>query len=160
MVKHLPAMQETRVRFLDLEDPLEKEMAIHSSTLAWKIPWTEEPDRLQSMWSQRVRHDWTTSQWLHFLRVWIAWLRHLHVDSAMVEIQGKESNMESSDPIWLWETHKEAMMTWSPVFQNHNLKHAFQEANFLTSFSKTQTILDVPEERKICRWSALVFLSL
>ena len=57
MVKHLPAMQETRVRFLDLEDPLEKEMAIHSSTLARKIPWTEEPDRLQSMWSQRVRHD-------------------------------------------------------------------------------------------------------
>ena len=44
MVKHLPAMQETRLRFLGLEDPLEKEMAIYSSTLAWKIPWTEEPD--------------------------------------------------------------------------------------------------------------------
>ena len=57
MVKRLPATQETRVRFLGLEDPLEKEMAIHSSTLARKIPWTEEPDRLQSMWSQRVRHD-------------------------------------------------------------------------------------------------------
>ena len=57
MIKHLPAMWETRVRFLGGEDPLEKEMAIHSSTLAWKIPWTEEPDRLQSMGSQRVRHD-------------------------------------------------------------------------------------------------------
>ena len=57
MVKCLPAMQETRVRSLGWEDPLEKEMAIHSSTLAWKIPWTEEPDRLQSMGSQRVRHD-------------------------------------------------------------------------------------------------------
>ena len=45
------------VRFLGREDPLEKEMAIHSSTLAWKIPWTEEPDRLQSMGSQRVGHD-------------------------------------------------------------------------------------------------------
>ena len=45
-VKRLPAMRETRVRFLGWEDPLEKEMAIHSSTLAWKIPWTEEPDRL------------------------------------------------------------------------------------------------------------------
>ena len=56
-VKHLPAMRETRVRFLVREDPLEKEMAIHSSTLAWKIPWTEEPDRLQSMGLQRVRHD-------------------------------------------------------------------------------------------------------
>ena len=55
--KHLPAMRETRVQFLGWEDPLETEMAIHSSTLAWKIPWTEEPDRLQSMGSQRVRHD-------------------------------------------------------------------------------------------------------
>ena len=57
MVKRLPAMQEPRVQFLGWEDPLEKEMAIHSSTLAWKIAWTEEPDRLQSMGSQRVRHD-------------------------------------------------------------------------------------------------------
>ena len=60
-VKHLPAMRETQVQFLGREDPLEKEMAIHSSTLAWKIPWTEEPDRLQSMVSQRVGHDWATS---------------------------------------------------------------------------------------------------
>ena len=57
MVKRLPAMRETWVRLLGREDPLEKEMAIHSSTLAWKIPWTEEPDRLQSMGSQRVGHD-------------------------------------------------------------------------------------------------------
>ena len=57
MVKRLPAMRETRVRSLGLEDPLEKAMAIHSSTLAWKIPWTEEPDRLQSMGSPRVGHD-------------------------------------------------------------------------------------------------------
>ena len=56
-VKRLPAMQETWVRSLGQEDPLEKEMATHSSTLAWKIPWTEKPGRLQSMGSQRVRHD-------------------------------------------------------------------------------------------------------
>ena len=49
------------VRFLGREDPLEKEMAIHSSTLAWKIPWTWEPDKLQSIGSQRVGHDWATS---------------------------------------------------------------------------------------------------
>ena len=61
MVKRVPAMWETRVRFLGREDPLEKEMAMHSSILAWKIPWTEEPDRLQSMGSQSVRHDWVTS---------------------------------------------------------------------------------------------------
>ena len=57
MVKHLPAMQETWVRSLGWEDPLEKAMATHSSTLAWKIPWTEEPGRLQSMESQRVRQE-------------------------------------------------------------------------------------------------------
>ena len=57
MVKHLPAMQETWVRSLGWEDPLEKEMATHFSTLAWKSPWTEEPGRLQSKGSKRVRHD-------------------------------------------------------------------------------------------------------
>ena len=56
-LKRLPGMQETWVRSLGREDPLEKEMATHSSTLAWRIPWTEEPSRLQSMGSQRVRHD-------------------------------------------------------------------------------------------------------
>ena len=56
-VKHLSAMWETWVPSLGREDPLEKEMATHSSTLAWKIPWTEEPGRLQSMGSQRVRHN-------------------------------------------------------------------------------------------------------
>ena len=57
MVKCLPAMWETWVRSLGWEDPLEKEVATHSSTLAWKIPWTEEPRRLQSMGLQRVRHN-------------------------------------------------------------------------------------------------------
>ena len=56
-VKNLPAMQETQVRSLSWEDPLEKEMVNHSSTVAWKIPWMEEPGRLQSMGSQRVEHD-------------------------------------------------------------------------------------------------------
>ena len=55
--KRLPAMQETQVRSLGQEDPLEKEMATHSSILAWRIPWTEETGRLQSVGSQRVRHD-------------------------------------------------------------------------------------------------------
>ena len=61
MVKHLPAMRKTWVQSQGWEDPLEKAMATHSSTLAWKIPWAEEPDRLQSMGSQRVGHDWMTS---------------------------------------------------------------------------------------------------
>ena len=56
-LKRLPAMQETRVRSLGQEDTLEKAMATHSSTLAWRIPWREEPGRLQSMGSLGVRHD-------------------------------------------------------------------------------------------------------
>ena len=69
MVKRLLAMQETRVRSLDWEDPLKKEMATHSSTLAWKIPWTEEPDRLRSMGLQRVGglSDFTFTFHFHFL---------------------------------------------------------------------------------------------
>ena len=57
MIKRLPAMRETWVRSLGWEDPLEKEMATHSSILAWRIPWTEELDGLQPMGSQRVGHD-------------------------------------------------------------------------------------------------------
>ena len=60
-VKNLPAMQETCVQTLSQEDPLEKGMATHSNLLAWRIPWTEEPDGLQSMRSQRVGHDWATN---------------------------------------------------------------------------------------------------
>ena len=63
MVKCLCTMRETRVQPLGWEDPLEKEMAIHSSTFAWKIPWTEEPGRLQSMGSQKL----DTTERLHFL---------------------------------------------------------------------------------------------
>ena len=61
MVKSLPAMWETRVGSLSQEDPLEKEMATHSSILVWKIPWVEEPGGLQSMGLQRVGHSWATS---------------------------------------------------------------------------------------------------
>jgi len=57
MVQNLPAMQETWIQSLSREDPLEKRMATYSSTLAWKIPWIEEPGGLQSLGSQRVGHD-------------------------------------------------------------------------------------------------------
>ena len=66
MVKHLPTRRETQVWSLGHEDPLEKERASHSSTLAWKMSWTEECGGLQSMGSQRVRHDWATSLSLSF----------------------------------------------------------------------------------------------
>ena len=74
LVKNLPAMQETLVQSLYREDPLEKGMATHSSILAWRIPWTEEPGVLQSMGSHRVRRDLVTKQQLEiaysmFLRI-------------------------------------------------------------------------------------------
>ena len=61
MVKNLPTMQETWVRALDQKDPLEKGLATHSIILAWRIPWTEVPGKLQSMGSQRVGHDSATN---------------------------------------------------------------------------------------------------
>ena len=61
MVKNLPVRQETRVQSLGWEVPLEKGMAIHSSILAWRIPWTEKPGGQQSVGSQGVRHDWVTN---------------------------------------------------------------------------------------------------
>ena len=61
LVKNLLAMQETQVQFLDWKDPLEKETATHSSIRAWRIPWTEEPGRLQSMGSHRVGHNRATN---------------------------------------------------------------------------------------------------
>ena len=84
MLKRLSTMRETRVQSLGWEDLLEKEMATHSSILAWKIPWTEEPGRLQSMGLQRVRHDWANSLSLslsyrgrHCKQHWEHWSIHL-----------------------------------------------------------------------------------
>ena len=66
-------MQDTWVWSLGLEDPLEKRKATHSSILAWRIPWTEEPGGLQSMGSQRVGHNWATNMHTHLNRLWGSW---------------------------------------------------------------------------------------
>ena len=108
MVKNLPAMQETWARSLDQEDPLEKGMATHFSILAWKIPWTEEPCRLQFVESQRVRHDLAThtvlfhcplflTMWNHFCRIgilssfsathwWIFWVWNILYGTVLIYI--------------------------------------------------------------------------
>ena len=88
MVKRLPMMRETQIWSLGREDPLEKEMATHSSTLAWRIPWTVEPGRLQSMGSQRVGHDWVT--WLHLTSL----QQHVGFPGGSV---GKESACSAGD---------------------------------------------------------------
>ena len=74
MVKNLPAMRETWVWSLGLEDPLEKGMATHSSILAWRSPWTEEPGELQSMGSKRVGHDWVTNTHTNIYYTIYSWL--------------------------------------------------------------------------------------
>ena len=88
--KHLSTMRETQVWALGWEDPLEKEMAIHSSTVAWKIPWTEKPGRLQSMGSQRVGHDWASSLSLWRLKlpskVYQSWTSSCRVNTVCLEL--------------------------------------------------------------------------
>ena len=85
LVKNLPAVQETQVRPLGQEALLEKGMATQSSVLAWRIPWTEEPGRLQSMGSQRVRHDWRTKHMQFFVQSYLNLLSTFppahHIDS-------------------------------------------------------------------------------
>ena len=80
MVKNLPTMQEPWVRSLGWDDPLEEGMATHSNILAWRIPLTEEPGRLQSMVSQRVRHDWVTK---HIYMLYM----HIHVSQMYITCQ-------------------------------------------------------------------------
>ena len=90
-VKHPPAMRDTWVQFLGQDDPLEKEMTIHSSTLAWKIPWMEELDRLKSMGWQRVGHDWAISLSFTFNHVkqyfFCVILGHLYIIFGEMSIQ-------------------------------------------------------------------------
>ena len=92
MVKNLPAMQETGVQPLSWEDSLEEEMATHSNILVWRIPWTEEPDRLQFKRSQRVRHNWVTTRQTHYFCLFNIYygLPHRSV--------GKESTCNAGDP--------------------------------------------------------------
>ena len=71
MVKNLPAMQENWVQSLGWEDPLEKDMATHTSILAWRIPWTEEPGRLQSMERQRIGHDSASNMYDPATTLWV-----------------------------------------------------------------------------------------
>ena len=96
-VKHLPTVQETQVQSLGQEDLLEKGMATHSSTLAWKIPWMEEPGGLQSMGSQRVRHDFIIMLWGKFLLL----LPHYSQDPAMPD--DKTLNYTKSPKSTFWE---------------------------------------------------------
>ena len=116
-VKRLPTMRETRVWSLGGEDPLEKEMETHSSILAWKIPWTEEPSRLQAMGSQRVRHDWVTSYSL----------------TEILKFNIQKTKIVASGPITSWEIDGETVETvadfiflGSKITADGNCSHEFK----------------------------------
>ena len=129
MVKHLLAMWETRVRSLGWEDLLEKEMATHSSILAWRIPWMEEPGRLPSMGSQRVGHDWATSLSLSLFtfmfrcqNLTIKKAEHWRIDAVVLEkplespLDRKEiktTNPKGSQ-FWIFTGRTEAPTVWPP----------------------------------------------
>ena len=94
-LKRLPPMRETRVRSLGWEDPLEKEMATHSSILAWRIPWTEELGRLQSTGLQRVGLDWVTSLSYIYMCSFVYTHTHTHTHTCMYSL---------GEPGWVTET--------------------------------------------------------
>ena len=121
MLKNPPAMQETQVQSLGQEDPLKKGMAVHSSILAWRIPWTEEPGRLQSMGSQRVRHDWTTNSTLYRDKVWYSNCptRSVHFLGGLLGVLiydlAFEGVMMSLLPLFI---HQASGTDWVPVVMN------------------------------------------
>ena len=117
-LKRLPGMQETWVWFLGREDPLEKEMATHSSTLAWRIPWREEPGRLQSMGSQRVGHDWATS--LHFTSLHILFLAFLVMLLSVIALH---------DCIHVGKEHRNSRSKWLVVPSTSQLTHRSADRN-------------------------------
>ena len=145
-LKRLPAMRETWVRSLGREDPLEKGMATHSSILAWRIPWTEEPGRLQSMGSQRVGHDWATSLSFTFMSYiglprWLSVKRtHLPVQEMQIWTLGWENLLEKAmathSSILAWKSHgQRSLVSYSPwgckrvghdwVTKQHGLHYLF-----------------------------------
>ena len=132
-LNHLPAMWETWVRSLSREDPLEKEMATHSSILAWRIPWTEEPGGLSSTGSQRVGHDWATS----FIFIFI---QDHHSSLIFESLYRSHSNLElcCRTLVCKWTSgwlplH---LLSMIPQFHQAHLRHSlittWTESNFLT----------------------------
>ena len=95
MVKSMPTKQETGVQTLSQEDPLEKEMTTHSSILAWEIPWTEEPGGLQSMGSQRVRHNLATEQEQGAHMVWFSLVMLLQPEPQVSQVLMRVTNQHT-----------------------------------------------------------------
>ena len=110
MVKNLPALQKTRVWSLGQEDPLEKGMATHSSILAWRIPWTEEPGGVQSMSMPRVGHNWATNTfnvWFNIMDTFLvpAAYKLMHMDFYYLNNRNPCASNKSIFVPLTWEPH-------------------------------------------------------
>ena len=115
-IKRLPTTRETWVQSLGREDLLEKEMAIHSSILAWKMPWTEKPGKIQSTGSQRVRRDWATS--LFFIHAHA----HTHTQTHTKFLDWKNQYCEN-DHI----TQSKLLIQWNPYQITNDIFHRLEE---------------------------------
>ena len=129
MVRNLPAMPETWVLSLGWEDPQEKGMATQFSILAWRISWTEKPSQLQSMWPQRVRHNWATNNFT-FIRGFPRWHQWSRICLPMQEMQGNwvwllgwedplKKEMAAHSSTLAWEVHGQrsplGCSPWAPT---------------------------------------------
>ena len=122
-LRHLPGMRETRVRSLGREDPLAKEMAPHSSTLAWRIPWREEPGRLQSMGSKRVGHDWATS--LSLFTFTFCFPTNWRIEWSQKWLgEGNGNPLQCS----CLENPREGKPGWLPSMESHRVGHDWSDA--------------------------------
>ena len=144
MVKSLPTMQETWVQSLGWEEPLEKEMIIYSRTIAWKIPWTEEPGRLQSMGSLRIGQDWVNSlslfTFMHWRRKW---------QSTLGLLPGK-SHGQRSLVGYSPRGHKESDTTEQHHFTSLNMPANLENSAVATGLEKVSFHYN-PKERQCQR---------
>ena len=133
-------MRETRVQSLGLEDPLEKEMATHSSILAWRVPWMEEPGRLQSMGLQGVRHDWATSLSLSFTNDSQPSLIPTKISPPPQAFQDSSKNIPSPFPAWMWRHSLGFLPAFPPpslvslISQATNMERKLLTCNFPMAF--------------------------
>ena len=140
MVSNLPAIQETQVWFLGQVDPLEKGMATHSSILAWRIPWTEEPGGLQSMGSKRVGHNWP-----HFWILLFYWvLRIFSIFWVLISIE--QMIYKYFLPFCGLPFHPVDIVSWCTTFTN------FHELQFVCCFFCRSCLVVYPRKTHQIQW--------
>ena len=138
MLRNLPALQETQLWSLGCKDPLEKGMTSQSSILAWRIPWTEEPGGLQSMRSQRVRHDWATDTFTSLSL--FSYERWKYTDGFTQFSLGKK------------KVRRESRLKDGKTVTNRIVKHTYSEKVFSLCHWKFELSIKIPEKKSAKLW--------